>query len=144
MDYKELSEKLNRFREKARAEGKTFTSAQLYEEFEKMGFNASIAKRVAALMDFEKIGTAKLYSMPEKPIHKDKIEGLYKDAKKSCKKYAAKHGRNKSEEMTEKQALEVLSKAGCYRIKRIVGFDLERFAKEQPDMYRKYCKYDYI
>lgn len=144
MDYKELTGKLNKFRQKNREENRTFTSSQLYEEFEKMGFNASIAKRVAALMEFEKVGTAKLYSMPEQPIHQTQIEKLYKDAKKSQNKYKAHRQVAKTASMTEKEALEILAKKGCYRIKRIVGFDLEKFAKEQPDMYRKYCKYEYI
>lgn len=144
MDYKELTRKLNEFREKARKENRTFTSAQLYEELGKMGFNASISKRVAAFMDFEKIGTAKLYSAPEEPIHQSRIEHLYKDAKKSQNKYKARTKIDKTASMTEEEALEVLAKRGCYRIKRIVGFDLEKFAKEQPDMYRKYCKYEYI
>ena len=144
MDYKELTRKLNEFREKSRKEGKTFTSAQLYEEFEKIGFNASIAKRVAALMEFEKIGTAKLYSMPEKPIHQARIETLYKEAQKSHKKYIAKRDRVKSEDMTEKEALAILVKKGYYRIKKAVKFDLERFKTEQPEMYRKYCIYEYI
>jgi hypothetical protein len=143
MDYKELTRKLNEFREKALRENRTFTSVQLYEEFEKMGFNASIAKRVAALMEYEKIGTSKLYSMPEKPIHKDRIEGLYKDAQKSHKKYAAKHSREKFEDMTEKQALDMLIKKG-YRIKKAIKFDLERFMVEQPEMYRRYCIYEYV
>lgn len=142
IDYKELTRKLNDFREKARAENRTFTSAQLYEEIAKLGFNSSIAKRVAALMEFEKIGTSKLYSMPEKPIHQARIENLYKDVSKSHKKYVSKF--TKIEDMTEQQAIDFLMKKGCYRIKRIVGFDLERFAKEQPEMYRKYCKYEYV
>jgi hypothetical protein len=143
MDYKELTRKLNEFREKARKESRTFTSVQLYEEFEKIGFNASIAKRVAALMEFEKIGTAKLYSMPEKPIHQARIETLYKEAQKSHKKYIAKRDRVKTEDMTEKQALDMLIKKG-YRIKKAVKFDLERFMVEQPEMYRRYCIYEYI
>ena len=144
MDYKELTGKLNKFCQKCRDEKRTFSSAQLYEELEKLGFNASISKRVAAFMNFEKIGTAKLYSAPEEPIHQSRIEKLYREAKKSQNKYKARTKVAKTASMTEKEALEVLAKRGCYRIKRIVGFDLEKFAKEQPDMYRKYCKYEYI
>jgi len=144
MDYKELTRKLNEFREKARKENRTFSSSQLYEELEKIGFNVSISKRVAAFMDFEKVGTAKLYSMPAEPIHQSRIEHLYKDARKSQNKCRAHRQVAKNADMSEKQALEVLAKRGCYRIKRIVGFDLEKFAKEQPEMYRKYCKYEYI
>lgn len=143
MDYKELTRKLNEFREKSRKESRTFTSSQLYEELEKIGFNASISKRVAAFMEFEKIGTAKLYSMPEKPIHQTRIETLYKEAQKSHKKYIAKRDRVKSEDMTEKEALAILVKKG-YRIKKAVKFDLERFMVEQPEMYRKYCIYEYV
>lgn len=143
MDYKELTRKLNEFREKGRRENKTYTSQQLYEELEKLGFNVSISRRVAAFMDFEKIGTAKIYSMPESPIHQSRIERLYKAAANYQKKSKAASKIAKAEDLTEKQALDMLIKKG-YRIKKAIRFDLERFMSEQPEMYRKYCIYEYL
>jgi hypothetical protein len=48
------------------------------------------------------------------------------------------------ETMSEKMALEVLQKAGCYRVKKAVGFDVERFKQDHPDLYRKYIIYEYM
>lgn len=143
MDYKELTRKLNEFREKGRKENKTYTSQQLYEELEKLGFNVSISRRVAAFMDFEKIGTAKIYSMPESPIHQSRIERLYRSAANSQKKSKAMSKIAKAEDLTEQQAVAILIKKG-YRVKKAIRFDLERFKAEQPEMYRKYCIYEYL
>lgn len=141
MNVQELTKKLNEFREKNK--GKTYTSEQLYSELQAIGFNASISKRVAALMPAEKVGTAKLYSMPEDPIHQARIAALYESAKRSQLKYKGKTHKEKPTPLTEKAALELLQSKG-YRIKKVVKFDMERFMKEQQEMYRRYCIYEYI
>ena len=137
----ELIKKLNKFR--TENIGKTFTSGQIYEELQKLGFSASVAKRVAAILPSEKVGTAKLYSMPEDPIHQSRISAIYDGMKKAQLKYKAKTRREKPAPLTEKAALELLQSKG-YRIKRVTGFDMERFMKEQQEMYRRYCTYEYI
>ena len=132
----ELTKKVNEFRKENI--GKQYSSKELYNELYKLGFNMHISIRVAALFPAQKLGTSKYYEMTDEPIHQSKIASLYEDSKR----YTAK-SRNKGEELTEKSALELLNTLG-YRIKRIVGFDMEKFMKEQPEMYRRYCKYEYV
>ena len=131
---KELTKKVNEFRKEHI--GRQYSSKELYEELYKLGFNLHISKRVAALFPAQKLGTSKYYEMTDEPIHQSKITALYEASKKA-------KSRNKGEELTEKSALELLNTLG-YRIKRIVGFDMEKFMKEQPEMYRRYCKYEYV
>ena len=134
MNITELTKKVNEFRKENI--GKQYSSKELYNELYKLGFNLHISKRVAALFPAQKLGTSKYYEMTDEPIHQSKIAALYEASKKS-------YTRNKGEELTEKSALELLNTLG-YRIKRIVGFDMEKFMKEQPEMYRRYCKYEYV
>ena len=131
-----LTKKVNEFRKEHI--GRQYSSKELYEELYKLGFNLHISKRVAALFPAQKLGTSKYYEMTDEPIHQSKITALYEASKKAYTK-----SRNKGEELTEKSALELLNTLG-YRIKRIVGFDMEKFMKEQPEMYRRYCKYEYV
>lgn len=145
MDYKDLAKKLNTFCQNNPNE--VFTSEQLYAKLEEIGFNKSIAKRVAALFDFEKDKTAKIYTPPKKPIHQDKIASLYKAQTKyntaSKMKRQAEKEMERANSMTEKKALELLQSKG-YRIKKIVGFDMDKFMAEQPAMYRRYAIYEYL
>ena len=136
MNITELTKKVNEFRKENI--GKQYSSKELYNELYKLGFNLHISKRVAALFPAQKLGTSKYYEMTDEPIHQSKISALYEASKKAYTK-----SRNKGEELTEKSALELLNTLG-YRIKRIVGFDMEKFMKEQPEMYRRYCKYEYV
>ena len=133
---KELTKKVNEFR--TEHIGSQYSSKEIYDELYKMGFNKHISIRVAALFPTQKLGTSKYYEMTGEPIHQSKIASLYEDSKR----YTAK-SRNKGEELTEKSALELLNTLG-YRIKKIVRFDMEKFIKEQPEMYRRYCKYEYV
>ena len=133
---KELTKKVNEFR--TENIGKQYSSKEIYDELYKMGFNKHISIRVAALFPTQKLGTSKYYEMTDEPIHQSKIAALYEASKKACTK-----SRNKGEELTERSALELLNTLG-YRIKRIIGFDMEKFMKEQPEMYRRYCKYEYV
>ena len=43
----------------------------------------------------------------------------------------------------EEKAIATLQAAG-YQIRKIVGFDMERFQKENPVLYKKYLKYEII
>ena len=132
----ELTKKVNEFRKEHI--GRQYSSKELYEELYKLGFNLHISKRVAALFPAQKLGTSKYYEMTDEPIHQSKIAALYEASKKAYTK-----SRNKGEELTEKSALEFLVGLG-YRVKKITGFDMEKFMKEQPEMYRRYCKYEYV
>ena len=132
----ELTKKVNEFRKENI--GKQYSSKELYNELYKLGFNLHISKRVAALFPAQKLGTSKYYEMTDEPIHQSKIAALYEASKKAYTK-----NRNKKEELTENSAVEFLIGLG-YRVKKITGFDMEKFMKEQPAMYRRYCKYEYV
>lgn len=136
MNIAELTKKVNEFRKEHI--GKQYSSKELYNELYKLGFNLHISKRVAALFPAQKLGTSKYYEMTDEPIHQSKIAALYEASKKAYTK-----NRNKKEELTENSALEFLIGLG-YRVKKITGFDMEKFMKEQPEMYRRYCKYEYV
>ncbi len=136
MNITELTKKVNEFRKEHI--GKQYSSKELYNELYKLGFNLHISKRVAALFPAQKLGTSKYYEMTDEPIHQSKIAALYEASKKAYTK-----NRNKKEELTENSAVEFLIGLG-YRVKKITGFDMEKFMKEQPEMYRRYCKYEYV
>ena len=136
MNITELTKKVNEFRKEHI--GKQYSSKELYEELYKLGFNLHISKRVAALFPAQKLGTSKYYEMTDEPIHQSKIAALYEASKRAYTK-----NRNKKEELTENSAVEFLIGLG-YRVKKITGFDMEKFMKEQPEMYRRYCKYEYV
>lgn len=136
MNITELTKKVNEFRKEHI--GKQYSSKELYNELYKLGFNLHISKRVAALFPAQKLGTSKYYEMTDEPIHQSKISALYEASRKAYTK-----NRNKKEELTENSAVEFLIGLG-YRVKKITGFDMEKFMKEQPEMYRRYCKYEYV
>ena len=136
MNITELTKKVNEFRKEHI--GKQYSSKELYNELYKLGFNLHISKRVAALFPAQKLGTSKYYEMTDEPIHQSKISALYEASKRAYTK-----NRNKKEELTENSAVEFLIGLG-YRVKKITGFDMEKFMKEQPEMYRRYCKYEYV
>ena len=136
MNIAELTKKVNEFRKEHI--GKQYSSKELYNELYKLGFNLHISKRVAALFPAQKLGTSKYYEMTDEPIHQSKIAALYEASKRAYTK-----NRNKKEELTENSAVEFLIGLG-YRVKKITGFDMEKFMKEQPEMYRRYCKYEYV
>ena len=136
MNITELTKKVNEFRKEHI--GKQYSSKELYNELYKLGFNLHISKRVAALFPAQKLGTSKYYEMTDEPIHQSKIAALYEASKRAYTK-----SRNKKEELTENSAVEFLIGLG-YRVKKITGFDMEKFMKEQPEMYRRYCKYEYV
>ena len=136
MNIAELTKKVNEFRKEHI--GKQYSSKELYNELYKLGFNLHISKRVAALFPAQKLGTSKYYEMTDEPIHQSKIAALYEASKKAYTK-----NRTKKEELTENSAVEFLIGLG-YRVKKITGFDMEKFMKEQPEMYRRYCKYEYV
>ena len=136
MNIAELTKKVIEFRKEHI--GKQYSSKELYNELYKLGFNLHISKRVAALFPAQKLGTSKYYEMTDEPIHQSKISALYEASKRAYTK-----NRNKKEELTENSAVEFLIGLG-YRVKKITGFDMEKFMKEQPEMYRRYCKYEYV
>lgn len=141
VDVHELTRKFNEFRQEH--QGRTFSTKELYSEFSAMGFNIRIAHQLTKFLDSEKIGTSKLFTFKDTPLLEIQIENLYQNARKSAAKYKKMMGIG-PESMSEKIAIEVLQKAGCYRVKKAVGFDVERFRQDHPDLYRKYTIYEYM
>lgn len=141
VDVHELTRKFNEFRQEH--QGRTFSTKELYSEFTAMGFNIRIAHQLTKFLDSEKIGTSKLFTFKDTPLLEIQIENLYQNARKSAAKYKKMMGIG-PESMSEKIAIEVLQKAGCYRVKKAVGFDVERFRQDHPDLYRKYTIYEYM
>ena len=142
VDTRELTQKFNEFRQKN--QGRTFSTQELYTEFANMGFNKNIAQQLTKFLDSEKIGTSKLFTFKDTPLLEIQIENLYRKARKSSAKSYKKLMSVGPDTMTEKVALDILQKAGCYRIKKAVGFDVEKFRRDHPDLYRKYTIYEYM
>ena len=140
-NYEELTGALNKFR--MEHQNKTFSREELVKSLKEIGFNGNIAQRILSFIPSEKIGTAKLYTFGKEPIHKSQVEGIYRKEAKIRAKSAAKIRSNSLEASAEEAALSLLQSKG-YQIRKVVGFDLERFQKENPILYRKYLKYEIV
>lgn len=137
INKKEMTAKLNQFR--IDHLGKSYTRQEMEAYLGQMGFNSGVIRLLLPKLPFETIGRAKLFSMDSNPIHVSVIDSCYK----KCASYAHKTAVKKQEQCSEEQALQTLIKAG-YKIQREIGFDLDRFKKEQPVMYQRYLKYETI
>jgi len=142
VNIEEQTRKINEFISKNK--GKVVTgSSDLVAELHKIGFNKTVAYKIISGFEKEKMGTITLYSIPSEPIYIKRLEGYYK----SVNKEALERKRTKKSEIeiqqSEEAALAFLSSKG-YQIRKCVGFDLERFAKENPVLYKKYLKYEIV
>ena len=106
-----------------------------------MGFNSQVAPFVLVHIPHETIGRSNLYTMrKEENIHIKWINAAYD----KCNGYKKKQPFiQKSVGISEEEALSVLSSKG-YQIRKCVGFDMERFQKENPILYKKYLKYEIV
>jgi Holliday junction resolvasome RuvABC DNA-binding subunit len=137
-----LIRKLNEFR--MANLNKSFTGAELNEALVALGFKSYDASRIAQkCFPFEYMGKNRLYEVPKEPIHKSILISINNKATESVKKCQAFHKAKVQMELTEEAALAALQAKG-YQIRKCVGFDLERFAKENPVLYKKYLKYEII
>lgn len=141
IDTHELTRKFNEFRQNNQK--RTFGTKELYAEFAKMGFNANIAQQMTRFLDSEKIGTSKLFTFKDTPLLEVQIEHLYSHHRKTAAKSRKKILGVGPDTMSEQMAIDILQKTGKYRIKKAVGFDVERFRQDHPDLYRKYTIYEY-
>ena len=142
VDIHELTKQFNEFRQAN--QGRTFSTKELYAEFGTMGFNSGIAQQLTKFLDSEKIGTSKLFTFKDTPLLEVQIENLYRKARKASAKSYKKMMGIGPDTMSEKMALEVLKKAGNYRVKKAIGFDIDHFRQDHPDLYRKYTIYEYM
>lgn len=137
VDKKAMTAKLNQFR--IDNLGKSYTRQEMEAYLKQMGFNGGVIRLLLPKLPFETIGQAKLFSMDSNPIHVSVIDSCYK----KCASYAHKTAVKKHEQCSEEQALQTLKNAG-YKIQREIGFDMDRFKKEQPVLYQRYLKYETI
>ena len=142
VNFEEQTRKINEFIQKN--QGKSFTGSEIEETLHKLGFNKNIAYKIArSAFPFEKMGISTLYEVPKKPIYIELIKNLYKSVSDSQRKRAQSKKVEVKEQNAEEAALAFLSSKG-YQIRKCIGFDLERFAKENPVLYKKYLKYEIV
>lgn len=139
VDVESLTRKLNEFR--MSAINRTFTNEELYESLRALGFNKVTCGYIAGTLPYEKIGQSKLYSMPKDPIHKSVIAGFYSKQAKQRRECYNKAKLVNNESITEKAALDLLNAKG-YQIRKVIGFDLNHFQKDNPSLYKKYLIYE--
>ena len=139
----ELSSIINGYR--MQHQNETFTSGELASNLVILGFSKNIAYRIMKFFPSEKVGCSTIYQLPKEPINVNLIANCIKDEKKFMNDYYNKriHNSRKKKEVDVNVALEAVRAAG-YQIRKIVGFDMERFSKENPEMYRKYLKYEIV
>lgn len=135
-NYLALTESLNKFR--MEHQSKTFTREELIEALCKLGFNKGTAGMIIAkFVPAEKMGTSKLYSFGKEPVHNKAIEAIYR-------KFASYGKKPVSNPVNEEESLISKMKEMGYQVRKIVGFDMERFQKENPVLYKKYLKYETV
>lgn len=139
-NYLALTESLNKFR--MEHQSKTYTREELVEALCGLGFNKGVASMIIAkFVPSEKMGTSKLYSFGREPIHKSQVEAVYK-------KFAS-YGNIAPKKpvptpVSEEESLISKMKEMGYQVRKIVGFDMERFKAENPVLYKKYLKYETV
>ena len=123
---------------------KTGTRALTYVELKEglrcVTSTAAIINNLIKLFPHEKIGRSNMYEMPKQPIYKGLVEKCWNRQRTAVREHYRK---TVSLEISEEQAIEKLKNSG-FVIRKIIGFDIENFAREQPELYRKYCKYEYV
>ena len=137
-NYMALTESLNKFR--MEHQSKTFTREELIEALYGIGFNRSIAGTIIAkFIPSEKMGTSKLYSFGREPIHKSSIEAIYR----KFASYGTPTKKSATPVSDEESLISKMKEMG-YQVRKIVGFDMERFQKENPVLYKKYLIYETV
>ena len=140
-NYDEKTLSLNNWRELNK--GKSLTNKELEEALYSLGFNKVVIGYLKNQFPSEKMGTSKLYEVPRTPIHKSIVIGAYEKTATLRRNSYHKAKEEAVSSINEESALALLSSKG-YQIRKCVGFDLERFQKENPVLYRKYLKYEIV
>ena len=128
-------------------EGKTFLGKELDALLKKYGFNAYLISELKKMHQFEMIqsGTSRLYQF--KPKISTGYEMMQTCIKLARQRMCEAKKKPASKEITqltpEEEAVKLLKEQG-YQLKKCVGFDLERFQKECPQIYQKYLRYECI
>ena len=124
---------------------KSFTYAEITSLLKGAGIPIDITTLIIKhhFIDKEEVEGRMLYSFQETSLHTDSMQAFYDEKNRRKKLWNDSKKKPVKDALTEKAAIDLLNQKG-YRIKRIVGFDLEKFMKEQPEMYRHYAKYEYV
>ncbi len=143
VDIRQKTESFNRTRLENKK--KSFTYTEITSLLKGAGIPIDITTLIIKhhFIDKEEVEGRMLYSFQETSLHTDSMQAFYNEKNRRKKAWNDSKKKPVKDALTEKAAIDLLSQKG-YRIKRIVGFDLEKFAAEQPEMYRKYCKYEYV
>ena len=139
LNAKELTLEFNDLRLKN--QGREFTGTQLNEFLHKYGFNDDLIyfMKKQDVFNVSKVsGSAtKLYKFKEEPLYHRGMERIINDWRKTTNKKSPK---SLSEEEVSIQNL----KNKGYQIQKLIGFDESRFAKENPELYKKYLVYEFV
>lgn len=124
---------------------KSFTYTEITSLLKGAGIPIDITTLIIKhhFIDKEEVEGRMLYSFQETSLHTDSMQAFYDEKNRRKKLWNDSKKKPAKDALTEKAAIDLLNQKG-YRIKRIVGFDLEKFMKEQPEMYRHYAKYEYV
>ena len=123
---------------------KSFSGRELQDYLYNLGISRTIASALMSkCFPYEKMGSTRLYEVPKEPIHKSMLNGLYENFRNKRNKYNSSKKGEIISQNSEEAALALLSARG-YQIRKCIGFDLERFQKEQPILYKKYLKYETV
>lgn len=138
-----LTQNFNKFR--MEHQSKTYTREEMVKELGKIGMNSAIAAMfMIKFIPSERIGNkGKLYSFPADPIHKSQIQGIY-DAYNNRRRSLNLGKKESTKQLTDEEAAMKLLQEKGYQVRRVVGFNLEKFKAENPVLYKKYLKYEVI
>ena len=142
IDLINLTQNFNKFR--MEHQSRTYTREELVSELQKVGMNQAIAAMfMSKYIPSERVGKGKLYSLPTDPIHKSQIAGIY-EAYNSGRRSLKLERKEIGKQLTaEEAAMKLLQEKG-YQIRRVVGFNLEKFKAENPVLFKKYLKYEVV
>jgi hypothetical protein len=142
LNIEEKTKNLNEFR--LQNANKSFTYSELKEKLgQVLSKNNLVLASALKIFPFDMIGKSRLYSMPKEPIHISFVKAIYNKQSKMMKEYRSKTNEPNKEVQSEESALKLLQSKG-YQIRRVIGFDMERFQKENPALYKKYLRYEII
>ena len=125
-------------------QGKTLTGAELEEVFCNLGFNRTVAYRIArSAFQFEKIGSTTVYEVPKKPVYIGIIKTAYSEINKAQRKRKQAARTSIKEETSEEVALALLSSKG-YQIRKCTGLDVEKLRTKYPEVYKACLKWELV
>lgn len=139
VNIKEMTGKLNQLR--VNNQDKLYTRPQILEDLKGLGFSGQIAQAILTLVSSRKEGKHCFYQFGKDPIHFSKLNEIYQRFRDYGKKSKSKVKSVKP--FNQQEAIQQLQAAG-YQIRKCVGFDTEAFAKDYPELYKKYLKYEII